>query len=115
MDPSVDINNLRDITGGDTALENELFSVFLESAAECMAGLQTACARSDEIAWRNAAHAFKGISLNLGAMPLSALCKNAQDSYQTSLSEKQAMLAMIQSELERVRAAVEQLHALSGH
>jgi len=88
-------------------MEAELFQLFLSSSEECLTGLRAALADGNEKAWREHAHAFKGISFNLGAGPLGEICKKAQDEFQASGDAKKAMLADIEAELENVKAALD--------
>jgi HPt (histidine-containing phosphotransfer) domain-containing protein len=99
---SLDLTNLRSITGGDAALEAELFGAFLDSSRKCMKELRKACASGDEDIWRRQAHAFKGVSLGLGALRLGKLCKRAQDNPAAPPNLKRRMLAAIGQELAQV-------------
>ncbi|MER2519085.1 MAG: Hpt domain-containing protein [Bdellovibrionales bacterium] len=107
--PAIDLKNLREISGGDCALETQLFKSFLSSADEGLAGLKEAQQKDDAPLWRRHAHAMKGISLNLGANPLGDLCRKAQDNYRADSEEKVAMLTQIETELNKVQT---QLNAL---
>ncbi len=102
MNTSVDLTNLREMTGNDAALEKELFNIFLITAAESITILRNSCEPDATEAWRKAAHALKGISLNLGAEGLGKLCEEAQDSATAMQDKKQAMLADIEAEHMRV-------------
>lgn len=104
MESPVNLDNLRTITDGDAAMEAELFRIFLASSHERIMGLRAA---GDDTAWEKEAHALKGICLNLGAGPLGALCKQAQDGCQASTDEKKKMLAAMEQEFERVRQFIE--------
>ncbi len=106
MGQSINFSNLQEITGGDSAIEAELFQLFLTSSADCVTGLRAALADADEKAWRDHAHALKGISFNLGAEPLGEIGKKAQDEFQASADAKKAMLADIEAELENVKAVL---------
>ncbi len=87
-------------------MEAELFQLFLSSSVECVNGLHEALANGNEKAWRDHAHAFKGISFNLGAAPLGEICKKAQDEFQSGADAKKAMLADMEAELEKVKKAL---------
>lgn len=102
MTDCVDLANLRTITGGDPSVERELFTIFIESAAECLSALQanTGPAGSDE--WRRQAHAFKGISHALGATHLGDLCRAAQHCDPQNLDEKARLANAITAEHDRV-------------
>ncbi len=109
VDMPVNLDNLRAITGGDAALESELFRSFLTSAEECLAGLRTASAENNEAAWKAQAHALKGVCFNVGAGPLAELCKAAQNDYRALPEEKQKMLQAIESEWLRVEQVIKEL------
>jgi HPt (histidine-containing phosphotransfer) domain-containing protein len=106
MDQPIDFNNLRLITGGDAEMESELFQVFLESADQCMKDIRAAMTTQDNEGWKVHTHAFKGICVNLGAMPLGALCSKAQHEHLAPSAEKQVMLSAMESELKRVQEAL---------
>ena len=106
MGPSVNFDNLRDITGGDVEMESELFQLFLTSSSECIDGLHAAHTSGDENAWRDHAHAFKGICYNLGAQPLGQICKKAQDDCHATSEEKGIMLTDMEAELKNVKQAL---------
>jgi HPt (histidine-containing phosphotransfer) domain-containing protein len=109
MNASVNLNNLRDMTGNDAALEHELFEAFLDSSDECLEFLSGHCSAAAADDWRKRAHAWKGISLNLGAERLGQLCKNAQDNYRATAAEKLLLLADIREEYKKVKAYLEAL------
>ncbi len=111
MMDAVDLTNLRTITGGDASVERELFTIFLESSAECLTALQnnTHAAGSDE--WKRQAHAFKGISHALGATLLGDLCRDAQHCPPENLDEKSRLAAAIGAEHARVTLFVKDMLA----
>ncbi len=95
---SVDLTNLREMTGGDSAIEQMLFVEFCKSAQGCVQGLTQFCTEGQAENWRKSAHAFKGIALNIGANQLSVLCKQAQDQHMADAATKALMLQSIKSE-----------------
>jgi len=103
---SVNFDNLRSITGGDSTLEAVLFASFVETALACMEALRAALISGDEGRWRQQAHAFKGVCLNLGAGPLSDLCGQAQMDCRAAAEEKRVMLQAIEDEFAHVRQAL---------
>ncbi|MCL2469427.1 MAG: Hpt domain-containing protein [Alphaproteobacteria bacterium] len=103
MSESVNLDNLRAMTGGDKAVEYELFTIFLESSEELLSQLQEALARGDQELWRRSAHAFKGTALNLGAPELAHLAATAQSAPQ---EEKQRIFGEIQKEYARVKGVI---------
>lgn len=109
MNTPVDLTNLRSMTDGDKDMEKALFEEFFVSFETGMATLQKNMESAAVDVWRKEAHALKGIALNLGAMELGTLCKKGQDNYQTSVSEKSALLQNIKAEYARVREFLQKL------
>lgn len=109
MSSPVNLSNLRNMTGNDAELEKELFEIFLLSAGECIENLRASCQTGSDEAWRKEAHAFKGISLNLGAEKLGELCKEAQNQATAARVEKQRMLVAIETEYANVRQYLMQI------
>ena len=107
MSDPVDLTNLREMTDGDTELEQELFAEFISSSEECLAIMSENCTDGENEAWRSNAHALKGTSINLGADTLAGLCKDAQENHAANSNEKQGMLETIKKEYEAVKAFLE--------
>ncbi len=107
MSQSVDISALLAITGEDKALQKQLMELFLESGDSCTEGLRQALAAKDNSAWKQAAHALKGVCYNLGAWPLGQLCKTAQEESEDSDETKKKILTDIEFEYENVRIFIE--------
>lgn len=104
MTDAVNLENLREMTGGDQALEKELFEVYVTSAEDCLAALKASTASENAENWRTQAHAWKGMSLNLGAEPLGKLCAEAQMNHLATPEDKAKMLAAIEDEYAKVKA-----------
>lgn len=103
MSEPVNLDNLHEMTGGDKDLEQELFQVFISSSDKCLSELKTNTATGQEEEWRVQAHAWKGMSLNLGAEALGNLCATAQTEYLIAEDKKLQMLAQIEEEYTRVK------------
>ena len=71
--PDLDLERLRLVTGGESALEEELLGIFLESARETLEDLRTAIEAGDARLLRAHAHALKGGSRTIGAVALGEL------------------------------------------
>jgi HPt (histidine-containing phosphotransfer) domain-containing protein len=95
------------MTGGDPALEKELFSVYLQSAADCLQALRQSCGPEAAETWRTQAHAWKGMSLNLGADKLGDLCAQAQHGSANPEPQKRELLAAIEAAWLEVKAFLE--------
>ena len=111
MEKTVNLDNLRLITGGDAAFEAELFGAFLECSCQCIADLTAALLAENDVAWNEHAHTLKGICANLGAHPLAELCAKAQLESQAPPKEKKLMLIQIENEYRLVCAAIADLAA----
>ena len=103
----VDLTGLREMTDGDVELEKILFQEFMESAEKCLANM----ADADSQNWQASAHAFKGISLTLGANKLGELCKLAQENSAAAAPQKQALFDAISHEYKQVK---DYLQSLAG-
>jgi len=103
MTDIVDLTNLREMTGGEKALETELFNVYLQSSNECLAALRANMGTGQEEIWRTQAHAWKGMSLSRGAGELGRLCAEAQMNHLAPPEQKQSMLAAIEAEYQKVK------------
>ncbi|MDD3182836.1 MAG: Hpt domain-containing protein [Alphaproteobacteria bacterium] len=103
MTSSVNLENLHEMTGGDKTLEKELFEVYLASSEDCLKALVDNQGSGQEETWRTQAHAWKGMSLNLGAEPLGKLCAEAQINHLAPPEEKAKMVELIKAEYENVK------------
>ncbi|MCD8526098.1 MAG: Hpt domain-containing protein [Alphaproteobacteria bacterium] len=102
-DGIIDLTNFRRATGGDLELEQELFEEFIQSSQTLIQKLQSHCrGEADGEAWRSAAHAMKGICLNLGAQTLADFCRQGQDGFESDTPYKSDLLDKIKAERERV-------------
>lgn len=104
MSDPVNLDNLHEMTSGDTALEKELFEVYITTAQDCLDQLKTNTSAENEEVWRTQAHSLKGMSLNLGAEKLGAICATAQTEYMLPEEKKLEMFAEIESEFTLVAA-----------
>lgn len=84
----LNLENLREITGGDKEIEFELFEEYKSSSKDLLDVLK-ACINNDNEKWREAAHALKGISVLLGAEYLGSLAKTAQEQKEAAADQKQ--------------------------
>src|SRR4051794_13808173 len=109
MTTAVNLAAFHEMTGGDPALEQKLFKDFLKSATQCFSAMQKSWAKGKETVWRYQAHAFKGICLNLGAVRLGQLCKEAQDNSNSEPEEKLILLKVIECELESVKRFLDEV------
>lgn len=109
MECLVDFKNLREITGGDVALEKRLIALFLSSSTDCLNNLRGALEADDKMAWQSHAHGLKSICVNVGAALLSTLCQQAQTDWQEPEEKKRLLFEQIEGELAHVHVAIDSL------
>lgn len=73
--PVLDHDHLAQYTGGDGALEAELFDLLSGQIEACIARLKAATA---ETGWKDAAHTLKGAARGVGCMELGEACAAAE-------------------------------------
>lgn len=64
-------------SGGDAALEAELFGLLQDQIEACLARMSQAAPGADQV-WRDAAHTLKGAARGVGAMQLGEACAAAE-------------------------------------
>ncbi len=95
MAPVLDMTNLRDIIDNDKTLERALIKNFHTCYHSCVAELESGIVNQDNVQWRNAAHALKGIAFNLGAEDLGQLSLKAERACEHPYPEKVELLTAI--------------------
>jgi HPt (histidine-containing phosphotransfer) domain-containing protein len=109
LDPAVRQRLLDSV--GSPAFLDELVGTFLEDAPRLVADLREAARRSDAPEVRRAAHTLKSNGANFGAMVLSSLCREVEVMAGTgTLEGVDALVADVETEYERVKAALESWH-----
>ena len=73
LDPSV-LDEMREMVGPDDDFVDRIISLFGEHAREALWRLQQACDGTDIEELADAAHAFKSLSRNVGAVRVGNLC-----------------------------------------
>jgi CheY-like chemotaxis protein len=71
--PDLDLERLQLVTGGESALEEELLGIFLESTRETLEDMRTALEAGDARLLRAHAHVLKGSSRTIGAIALGEM------------------------------------------
>lgn len=98
MTEKLDFNFLRQVTGGDTEFEKELFTIFAESSRNNIEKMERAVKDSDDNAWHMASHSFKGAAASIGAFDLSKILEVAQHHGKGNFEEKSKLLDKVKSE-----------------
>lgn len=75
----VDLSIILDAIGDDFEVIKKLILLFVENSEERIKTLEKAIGSNDSICIEHEAHAFKGASGSIGAMPLFAFCKELED------------------------------------
>ena len=103
--PEVDMNALREITGGDPDFERELVETFVSSGDKCLAEILSAYRTSDFETIGKRAHALKGASANIHAAGLAAAASSLESAARmNSTGEIDGLLQQLSEKLQAVNA-----------
>jgi two-component system, sensor histidine kinase and response regulator len=101
----VDVNALREITGGDVDFERELIETFVSSGDKCLEEILEAVRLSDFDTLGKRAHALKGASANIHAHRLAAAASNLEIAARSnSLREIGGLVLQVKDSLQAVNA-----------
>jgi two-component system sensor histidine kinase/response regulator len=101
----VDLNALRELTGGDAEFERELVETFVSSGDKCLADIVEAVRASDLETIGKRAHALKGASANIHAHRLSAAASNLESAARAnSLREIDGLVRQVKENLRAVNS-----------
>jgi HPt (histidine-containing phosphotransfer) domain-containing protein len=101
------LDELLDSTGGDPEFVAELIDAYLADAPSHVAAMRRAADEDDAALMNRAAHTLKSSSASLGALMLSALCRDAEElARRGATGEAAALLPAIESEWSRVEEAL---------
>lgn len=106
-DVPIDMDHFEMFTDGDPDEEAGLLELFFEQADIGIAELESLLEDESRDDWKKSAHRMKGASANLGAKPLSAVCKEAEFGYELSRAEKADILERIKYEGKRLKSFFE--------
>lgn len=99
--PSLDLERLSGFTNGDRQLEQELTTLYLSTAADCLDEMRR-CLASRGGDWSRPAHALKGASANIGAVEMADIAAAAEHAIPSAES-----LRHLETGLEAVRSFVD--------
>jgi two-component system sensor histidine kinase/response regulator len=103
--PEVDMNALRELTGGDTEFERELVETFVSSGDQCLAEILSALRVSDLATIGKRAHALKGASANIHASGLAAAASSLESAARAnSVAEIDGLVQELSARLRAVNA-----------
>ena len=110
MPPEIDLQALRQLTGGDAEFERELADTFVASGDQALADIIAALKVKDYDTVRKRAHALKGASANIHAQSLSTVASNLESAARSRtgpaidglVDELAQKLAAVNAELRQV-------------
>jgi PAS domain S-box-containing protein len=108
--PAIDLQALRQVTGGDAEFERELADTFVASGDQALADIIAALKASDFDTVRKRAHALKGASANIYAVSLSSTASSLENAARSQaapavsglVQELAEKLAAVNAELRKV-------------
>jgi CheY-like chemotaxis protein/HPt (histidine-containing phosphotransfer) domain-containing protein len=101
----VDVNALRELTGGDAEFERELIETFVASGDKCLEEILEAVRLSDLDTLGKRAHALKGASANIHAHRLAAAASNLEIAARSnSVREIGGLVRQVKDSLQAVNA-----------
>jgi two-component system sensor histidine kinase/response regulator len=108
--PAIDLEALRQVTGGDADFERELAETFVASGDQALAEIIAALKVSDYDTVRKRAHALKGASANIYAVSLSTTASSLENAARSQaapavsglVEELAQKLAAVNAELRKV-------------
>jgi HPt (histidine-containing phosphotransfer) domain-containing protein len=75
---TVDLVHLARYTGGDRALNAEVFKLFDQQTAEMVVRLRSVLAARDAKGWKEITHTLKGAARGIGAFSMADACAAAE-------------------------------------
>jgi two-component system sensor histidine kinase/response regulator len=103
--PEVDMDALRELTGGDIEFERELVETFVSSGDKCLAEILTAYRAKDFETIGKRAHALKGASANIHASGLAAAASSLESAARAnSTAEIDGLVQELTEKLQAVNA-----------
>jgi two-component system, sensor histidine kinase and response regulator len=101
----VDLDGLRELTGGDAEFERELMQTFVRSGDQCLAEILAALRVNDLATIGTRAHALKGASANIHATGLAAAASSLESAARAnSVGEIDALVQALTQKLQAVNA-----------
>ncbi len=102
MDP-INLDNLREMLNNDKEAEEAILNDFFKLSEECIDKMASNLTEDYNEEFFQSSHALKGMALNLGADKLGNICTDTQSMCIAPISEKEAYLDQMRSELVVVR------------
>ncbi|MGB0719160.1 MAG: response regulator [Bdellovibrionales bacterium] len=106
----LNVTHLEMFTDGDIEEEKQLLNLFFELTETGMCELEGFLAANDQKGWKQSAHRMKGAAANLGAVPLSTSCKEAEFGFEAEQDDKIVMLCAIREQVCALKDFVDTRH-----
>jgi HPt (histidine-containing phosphotransfer) domain-containing protein len=101
----LDRDRLRDVTGDDEELMQELLALLIDDTSLQMVSLQTAIAEEDPLKTERLAHYCKGACANIGANRAAHVLQQIeQDAVRRDFQECNASLSSLALEIDQLRS-----------
>lgn len=101
----LDLDFLNSVTGGKSAVLEELLELFFVNAAECLAVLERSLKLNhDEERWEKASAELKVLADNVGALALAKACHDALSSAKAPFETKRKIFSEVQLEVHKLKA-----------
>ena len=115
LHPSIDrqvLQALRDMAGEDAAsFLAQIIKSYLEDAPPRLQAISKAVAHADATALKKSAHAFRSLSVTIGAIPVSQLCEALEAMGRAGTTEGASTLVeQLQAEYERLEVTLQLEH-----
>jgi len=102
---AVDFDHLKKYTAGDSQVEEEILSVFMQQAEIWVRMLNES---QDDKGWLDAAHSLKGSARGVGAWSVAELCEHAESlASQSSPAERSMALGDLKAAVADVVRCIE--------
>lgn len=108
----VDLDHLEKYVAGDTALRDEILTIFSEQAEMLRDQFDP---EADDEAWRDVAHALKGAARGVGAWRLGDLCETTEThvgSIENKTAQRQASVQLVTAEVDAALEMIKRVRAL---
>ena len=101
----VQIDRIREISGGDSQFEQELINLFLEDNERHLRTLVTAVRQNDSVLLGKELHALKGSCASAGAVGMAEIALRLEEAGPEGMLSARECLSLLESEFEKVRVA----------
>jgi len=102
MEPTMDVDFLKEVTGNDKVFRKEVFTLFLDSVQSNIAKMEKSLADNDNDLWYMASHSLKGAAGSIGAFQMAKILEYAQSHSKENLKNKTKIFDDAKAEFAKV-------------